>query len=708
MRNPSLPTKYFFGLLISLWFSICTVLAQEYCWPTDASQLMTSSFGEYRSGHFHAGMDIKTWGLEGYKVFAIGGGSVIRVRVSPYGYGRAVYLLLDNGITVVYAHLSRFSDRLESFTKEEQKRKERFAVEKVFKPGFLQVEKGDLVGYTGSSGNGAPHLHFEVRDTLNRPFNPLFLGFPFKDTILPTLEAVAATPLFYGSHIDGDYQPKVFPLHRVQRGIYILDGVIRGWGKIGLSLSAYDRANGAANKFAPYLIRLFVDGEVVFTNRYDSLSFSRTGQVELDRDYRLNNWGMGLFQRLFRDIGNELTLYEPAEKEAGMLSCWEGEERRVETDEFFPEGLEETEGSVAVGPGRHGFRIEATDFFGNSSEVTGVFEMIPLPNILKETVTHMFKLEEGSPIEGGVPNVEVEKYFFDETIRFCIRSYQPLPMIPTLVMEINSWDHTLVPLHPKNELEFVGWIPWKQRGDASMMMEVRYVLPSGLEGVIRDTLQVFEITPDRGGSIVSPDGLCRVIFPRQSVYRTILGSCRPMFSSHTGGAMDWEYNFVPQDVPLKGRVNVLMNIPSWKGEKEKLGVYVSKENGGWAYVGNTWKDGAISAWTGSLNRFTVLEDTVAPNIFFIQPGPDSHIRDRTPRITVGFKDTLSGIYGEENYRIRLDNTRLIVEYDPMQDLGFHRIEEPLAPGRHTIELMIRDIAGNTAVRRSAFFIDPEQ
>ena len=124
------------------------------------------------------------------------------------------------------------------------------------------------------------------------------------------------------------------------------------------------------------------------------------------------------------------------------------------------------------------------------------------------------------------------------------------------------------------------------------------------------------------------------------------------------------------------------------------------------FIGNDWENGSITAWTGNLNTFTVLKDTVPPEIHYIRPAPDVHIKDSTPKIAVGFDDVLSGISREENYVIRLDNIRLIVEYDPINDMGFHRVEEPLQPGRHVLDIMIKDRAGNTAKRRTVFYIDP--
>ena len=67
----------------------------KYLWPTDASKHLTSAFGEYRARRFHTGIDVKTWGKTGYKIFAVRSGYILRVSVSPGGYGKVVYLKFD-------------------------------------------------------------------------------------------------------------------------------------------------------------------------------------------------------------------------------------------------------------------------------------------------------------------------------------------------------------------------------------------------------------------------------------------------------------------------------------------------------------------------------------------------------------------------------------------------------------------------------------
>jgi len=231
-------------------------------------------------------------------------------------------------------------------------------------------------------------------------------------------------------------------------------------------------------------------------------------------------------------------------------------------------------------------------------------------------------------------------------------------------------------------------------------------LPSGTEQVIRDTLAIFLITPDKGGAVVSSDGVCRVIFPKNSVYQPFVADVRITPSSQFSSVLERQYDISPQDVPLKESIKIVMDVPVYSGGAEKLGIYTLNKKGKATFVGNGREKGTLFGWTGSLHCFTVLLDTVAPEILFIRPGPEMHIQDRMPRIAVGFKDTLSGIFGEENYVILLDNRPLIVEYVHTKDFGFHQMDEPLALGEHTLDVLIRDRSGNLTQRRTRFYIDP--
>ena len=69
--------------------------------PLDIPLVLAGTFGELRSNHFHSGIDIKTQQREGLPVFGIADGSVTRIKVSHWGYGKVLYVAHPNGYTSV-------------------------------------------------------------------------------------------------------------------------------------------------------------------------------------------------------------------------------------------------------------------------------------------------------------------------------------------------------------------------------------------------------------------------------------------------------------------------------------------------------------------------------------------------------------------------------------------------------------------------------
>lgn len=110
-------------ILLTLLFSggLLAAPAQEprserYRFPVrNVAGLYSANFGEMRPNHFHSGVDIKTDGVTGKPVVAAADGYVVRIAVSPGGYGRALYIAHPDGTTTVYGHLERFRTDIESY-----------------------------------------------------------------------------------------------------------------------------------------------------------------------------------------------------------------------------------------------------------------------------------------------------------------------------------------------------------------------------------------------------------------------------------------------------------------------------------------------------------------------------------------------------------------------------------------------------------------
>lgn len=371
------------ALVIHLIFILATrAPAQEplqpfssYVWPTDASRFLTSVFGESRARRFHTGIDIKTWGRVGYNVFATRDGYVWRINVSPYGYGKALYLKLDTGEVAVYAHLAGFSDRIQELVEAEQHRRGRYRVDIFLGPQDIPVRAGEIIALTGQTGIGAPHLHFEIRDGGNRTINPLLKGYELSDRLSPTVTKISFSPLDANSEVNGDFRPLILTPQWVRPGEYELAETVSIWGAVGLAVSAYDKDSNSTNLFGVYSLKLFVDGELRFRYQYDDLSFNDNPMIDLERDYRLSQRGLGSFYKLYKDKRNTRSGYDPNRAWAGVLrsaSLTARPRLRSKTAVHVSEaGFE----SGDLFPGLHDFRVEVADFVGNTSVVSGKFKV---------------------------------------------------------------------------------------------------------------------------------------------------------------------------------------------------------------------------------------------------------------------------------------------------------------------------------------------
>lgn len=244
--------------------------------PVDIPVIYSANYGELRPNHFHAGVDIKTEGVTGKRVFSIGDGYVSRISVSPTGYGRALYILHPDGTTSVYGHLDSFSPAIEAYVKERQYAGKAFKIELYPAKDKFPVKKGELIALSGNSGGSAgPHLHFEIRNPAQVPMNPILKGtVPAGDTIPPR-----AVKLYW---VGIDYAGPV-PVHSIRRkatvtgngaGKYTIQGgtlKVSGEGYFAVEIS--ERKNGTYNYMAPTSIDARIDGEQYFGMHIDAIPF---------------------------------------------------------------------------------------------------------------------------------------------------------------------------------------------------------------------------------------------------------------------------------------------------------------------------------------------------------------------------------------------------------------------------------------------------
>lgn len=322
-------------ILISIFIS-CLANAQEkyYSAPVKIPLLLSGSFAELRSNHFHSGIDIKTQGTTGIAVSAAAEGYVSRISVSPTGFGNALYINHPNGTTSVYGHLAEFRYDIQQFIKDLQYEQKSFKVDVQLLPSHFPVEKDEWIALSGNSGSsGGPHLHFEIRDTKTEmPLNPLNFGFNVTDKTPPTISALQITPLSKDSHIDFKSNKKTYSVVFYDGAYHLANNpTIPVSGKIGFAFEANDYFDGSPNKCGVSFIRLKIDEELYFSMQLNQFSFDETRYINSFVDFEQSILLKRKFQKTYIDPGNRLSMYV-SNKNRGVFEPTEGQIHQVEIE----------------------------------------------------------------------------------------------------------------------------------------------------------------------------------------------------------------------------------------------------------------------------------------------------------------------------------------------------------------------------------------
>lgn len=327
------------------WFFICVVglnsivaqgsdhvdnLSPIFISPVDHTMRLAGSFGELRSNHFHAGIDIKSkTGEEGDTIRATASGFISRIKIQRGGYGQVLYMDHPSGYTSVYAHLRDFTDTLQEFISNIQFENRSYEIDIYPEPNRFEFDQGDAIALMGNTGRSyGPHLHFEIRKTDTEvPENPYLHGLGPKDTRAPLIYAVEAHGL------DGDHQKIWSKVHSLNSKSEKSPGPsttfeIPAW-RAGFAIQTFDLMNGASNKNGIYTIDMFVDDSLYYSHKMDRVGFDVSRYINSHIDYESKKKNNRTLTKCYISPGNKLSFY-PTISNNGEFKIYKEKPRKVD------------------------------------------------------------------------------------------------------------------------------------------------------------------------------------------------------------------------------------------------------------------------------------------------------------------------------------------------------------------------------------------
>jgi murein DD-endopeptidase MepM/ murein hydrolase activator NlpD len=717
------------SLLASLALASSASETGSYRWPLDIPPRISSTFAEFRDGHFHAGIDFGTFRRTGYRVRAVAPGYVWRVKTSPVGYGKALYLRHDDGNYTVYAHLSRFSKEVTDELWHVQQREGSYHVDAFLPPDAVRVQVGDVVAYTGDTGAGGPHLHFELRDSCHCPINPLLHGYHVTDTIPPLVRRVALVPLDAGSRVNGELSRTVV-YFRVRNGELVpLKEPPIIWGRIGVEAWAYDHIDSTGNQMGVHSLELELDGKRVFGVRYDRFSYEEFYHlyVHFDRTLRLE-W-KGEYARLHRLPWDHLP-FHAEEGGTGILAA----------------GVPARSGDVSVCPGRHVFVVAARDAAGNTRRAA-----VPVVVNAPPEVNVDVKLEEGfaaarvTDTSGGVEDVKVyvsgdlrgwgpvsperagDEYRFalpqgvasvrvvardslglatvkqasvyqtfaeaeeptplsvalevgNTTLTVDVRSETPTAGDLTTLLQLPGGETAALSLETDDYRHFRGTASLEPavRGTLRLLCEGMDCSRNLLRGECSLTLQ--PLTPWQPGTSLSPDSLAGVSVAPGDLHYLVY----PFLERRSATAapelvpLGHAYDLTPRDATVARTVRVFALLPPGESP-EGVGLFRNKADGKWSFEGaelDVLEMGEVSAQVRQFGTFALLRDVEAPSVSSVRPYAGQSVGGN-PKLEAVVIDRGSGLDYEASH-LELDGQRVVTEYVPERSRLVGHLAAPLA------------------------------
>ncbi|MEL7533881.1 MAG: M23 family metallopeptidase [Bacteroidota bacterium] len=618
---------------------------QVYQFPLKGYNALSGTFGELRTNHFHSGMDLKVGGKSGAPLYAIQDGYVYRIKVSPFGFGNAVYLRHQDGRFSVYAHMSRFNDQIEDYTYLRQYGSKKYAQELYLSKDEIPVSKGQVIGYAGNSGSSTgPHLHFEIRDPEERILNPLqYYKHLIKDHKKPIVQEIAFEPIDLNSRVRGEFR-KYSVTPSGSNGSYRVDPIVKIQGRVGLEYRAYDLLDAAGNHCGINYARLYIDDELVYAYSLDRFAFDEKRYINLHIDYPHYRKKRSRLQRAYVERGNLFNAYKH-QVDQGLIELTDGE--------------------------IHKFRLVLTDAHDNQSFVSGRLQLDPAQRKIPASLA-----------SNGSPSYSYEIH--RDILR--LRVLNPRnEYLEGMYYENLYGEQKAIPAAYAKGKELIFLLPLTRHDYPQRIMDGN--------GKTLLNLNLKEEILSSQNNLFEMDEL-QLFFPYQSVFDRV----HLEMSKEMGDRRMLSDVFVIGDPDIPLFKSFLVSFTPKEGIPLKNLVVAQRSKSKWSFAGNTIGEANnVYASVSGFGEYCLMADSIAPTIEPVNFKNGSTISRNQNTLILRIKDNFSGIDDQTVY-CKLNGEWKLFKYDYKRNSITHNLGKQTRPkaGSYELEVLVTDKAHNLA------------
>ena len=752
--NLTVPSNTTIMKKISLLLLFFPLLSQEYIWPTNTGKHLSSNFGEFRTTGYHLGVDMKTKGTEGHPIYAVSDGYVSRVVTNYSGFGKALYLTMEDGKTAVYAHLSKFSDKLEERLKEEQEKSQSYLTNFYLTPNEFPFIQNDIIAYSGNSGfSFGPHLHFEIRDEKGMILNPLTNGLDQPDRLAPIVEEISLAPLNKESWVNGNQLPQNFPVFRDKKGEYHFADTINAYGKIGLAVKTYDKREGAKNKYQPHRIEVFLNGQLYHSLEFEKLNYNWQSTANYINDYRNSRLNMGDFVKLYRNYNDPLIpihssdsdgtfelnkgyhdikiLIYDAQKNVRIvngtlffMNPYEidvtnlGEANNIVSFLLSPKSISiPIKSAIIYSFTPFGFADERIDVISQERVETGLIITLPKNKIKRKALQFITQNDIGTvsmpthwndkKIAGDhlSLNVDLDISHSDAGVYIQIQPEKVIDQSLSLRLK-GEFQYITKPINQIQPSVYLS-APLLPE-EFENINQIEAIIGGSIERQIQFKFPFTIIYPDSSITIVSKDGSCSVKTRKNTFTESTLGWIEPVhkYPKITGGMLLTRvYQLQPFQKPMLKPINIAMRYPR-KLDNRKKHLYFYDKKEGWTFI-KTQEIKERRVLLGEikhLDAIAVIEDKTPPKMIRSHPGNNGkYAALELNQFKINIDDKLSGFDPSPNsFEVKLNDKNIFYAFQPKLKVLSYDLDEPLSVGKHKITFKATDQAGNTLEKNIQF------